>query len=90
LRRGDDGTMTAVHAVEIADRQHGAAQRAGVDLRARSARDMKGAGLRFRGFAQRLLLIFAASLLFRARLVALTVSARLTNFQINGLFKRRC
>ena len=67
LRCSDDGAMTAMHAVEIADRHDGAAQRAGVDLGAGSARDMKGAGFRFRGFAQRLLLIFAASLLKFAR-----------------------
>ncbi len=60
LRCSDDGTMTAVHAVEIADRHHGAMQRAGVDLGAWPARDMKGASFRFRGFAQRLLLILRA------------------------------
>ena len=36
------------------------AQRAGIDLGARSARDTEGVGSCFRSFAQRLLLIFAA------------------------------
>ena len=60
LRCSDDGAVAAVHAVEIADRHHRAMQRPAVNFVARPARDMEADRRRFRGFAQGLLLIFAA------------------------------
>ncbi len=46
LKRGaDHGAVAAVHAVEIADRHHGAVQRPDIDGRRAVARDMEGSGI---------------------------------------------
>ena len=78
LERGaDHGAVTAMHAVEIADRHHGAVQRTDRDVLGAAADSVEAAG-----FAH-IRVIFASWRLFGPG----TVSARLTNFQINGLFK---
>ena len=97
LERGaDHRAVAAMHAVEIADRQHGALQRPDIERLRAVARDME----RFRG------LIRLCSCGGRAVAGDIghnwthlglgnltdtpTVTAPLTKFQINRLFKRHC
>jgi hypothetical protein len=87
--------MTAMHAIEIANRHHGAGKWPAIDTLHATARDMEGfrrdgrpahrdSG-RLQEVAVRIMyMIFIGKLLVRS-----TVSAPLTNFQINGLFKAR-
>src|SRR5215510_1872883 len=92
----DHGAMPAMNAIEIADRHHGAGERPGVDALRTAAHNMelscRHTGLVHR-FSDRLkqkvvinLHMFSSGRAFDA----VTVSAPLTNLQINGLFKARC
>ena len=78
LQRGTDhGAVAAVHAVEIADRHHGAVQRADIDALRAVVRDMEGCRSAH----------FCIMLASCAVTGPDTVSARLINFQINRIFK---
>src|SRR5665213_1444731 len=73
----DHSAMAAVHAVEIADRHNGAMQRADIDALRAFVRDMEGCR------SAHFCIMFASCAVTGPD----TVSARLTNFQINRIFK---
>ena len=93
-RRADHGAVAAMNAVEIADRHHRAGQRAAVDALRAAARDVE----LFRGKLGPLIgrpsdyLVIRNAYLpsFGAFQSVATVSAPLTNLQINPLFKAHC
>ena len=87
--------MSAMHAIEIANRHHGASKWPAIDALRATARDMEGlrrdgrpthrdSGRLQEAVVRNMYMIFIGKLLVRS-----TVSAPLTNFQINGLFKAR-
>ncbi len=90
----DHGAVAAMHAVEIADRHHGAVQRPDID-RARRATWKAFAGwpglfMGRPGYGRRYRPRTCSFSNSAGRLGVATVTAPLTKFQINGLFKRRC
>src|SRR3974390_1736524 len=85
----DDGAMSAMHAVEIADRHQGPPQRSDVDARFAVAQNIKrfrrhvAHQARFRDVVTTGRLLIS---LYQASSELNTVNVRLINFQINRMF----
>src|SRR3974390_530116 len=89
----DDGAMSAMHAVEIADRHHGPPQRSDVGARFAVAHNIKrfrrhvAHRARFRDWLRREGCSFRCiKSLYQASSELDTVNVRLINFQINRMF----
>src|SRR5262249_3401343 len=94
----DHGTMPAMYAIEVADRHHCTPQRSAVDTFRTAAYNMELSYRRTRsahcvsGRLEEIVVenVRILSLIGRTFLTAATLSAPITNLQINGLFKARC
>src|SRR5262249_13047113 len=94
----DYGTMPAMYAIEVADRHHCTRQRSAVDTLRTAAYNMELSYRRTRsahcvsGRLEEIVVenVRILSLIGRTFLTAATLSAPITNLQINGLFKARC